>query len=181
MARNVSKRVGKRSRHYQHTGKAGGPRWEPDAETRLRVKAWIIAGYSQEEIAARLGVSSTTLRARCRAELDEALMDAVTQTGASVLQMANGRPALYDPQTGRLLRAEVVPDIAAARFFLRTKGRDRGWAERLELTGADGAALFRDLNLAALSDAELDTFIALCGKIGLRLPFTPGIGAPTGS
>jgi hypothetical protein len=161
--------------------KLGGPGngWAPDEQDHRRVRAWLIAGFTQKEVAARMGVTDKTLRQHCAADIDYALMDAVTQTGATVLQMANGRPAEWN-ERNQMIRDELAPDIAAARFFLRTRGRDRGWGEHVEFDSGGAAALFRDVNFAVLSDVEIATFAGLCSKIGLRLPVLTGLGAPEG-
>lgn len=41
----------------------------------------------------------------------------------------------------KLWQKIMADDLQAITFFLRTKGRERGYTERTEVTGADGGAL----------------------------------------
>lgn len=152
----------------------------PTDEIATRIRAGLLSGFTQEQVAARVGLDAKTMRKYYREVCDFAEFDGLVSTGATMFQLANGRAAQIDRETGTILREEIKPDVAAGRYILRTRGRKLGWAERLELTGAGGDALFRNVNFAALSDAELDQFIALCGKIGLRFPGASGIGTPPG-
>ena len=45
--------------------------------------------------------------------------------------------------------AALGGDIAVQRFFLTTRGRDRGFAQRLELTGKDGTPLNPETSASA--------------------------------
>lgn len=143
--------------------------WSPTADQRLAVRRWAIAGFSEDQIAARLNVDPKTLRRACRAELDDAFMDVLANTGLTVVQMANGRPAEYD-KSNNLIRAELLPSLGACCFLLKTRGKKLGWSERLEVTGPDGKGLFDDLNFSALNNDEFGQLQKLLRKIGLPLP-----------
>jgi hypothetical protein len=52
----------------------------------------------------------------------------------------------------------------AVEFYLRTKGKSRGYVERSELTGKDGKNLLPELNLSNLDDTELKTYYELMRK-----------------
>jgi hypothetical protein len=54
---------------------------------------------------------------------------------------------------------KVPPSDTLIQFYLRTKGRDRGYAERTEITGANGSAF-----LASKTDAELAALISSVNK-----------------
>jgi len=154
----------------------GGQSHQPTETTERQVRNYVIAGYKQEDIASRLDIDAKTLRKHYRLILDTAMMDQLSNTAVTAFQLAQGRPAVLD-EKGREIREELKPEIAAVRYVLRTQGRQLGWAERLELTGANGEALFKNVDLSLLSDDEFNTFIALCNKVGLRFPGSAGNGA----
>lgn len=47
--------------------------------------------------------------------------------------------SLLDLSESALIRAVAKGDVQAIKFILRTKGRSRGYVERHEITGEDGA------------------------------------------
>jgi len=124
---------------------------------RGQVKAWTEAGFTQDEIAARLEISPPTLRKHCREELDNAGMDLIAAAVRQLGRMALGAPAQFD-EHNNCIRAEVQPNLGAICFLLKTKGKKQGWTERLEMTGKDGKALFPDMAplLAQMTDEELE-------------------------
>ena len=46
-----------------------------------------------------------------------------------------------DLAEGKLIKAVAADNITAVIFYLKTKGRNRGYIQRAELTGKDGAPL----------------------------------------
>ena len=54
--------------------------------------------------------------------------------------VADQREGLIDIAESRLLGNSDRGDTTAIIFFLKTQGRNRGYVERQEITGADGAA-----------------------------------------
>lgn len=79
--------------------------------------------------AAKLGTSRTTLHSMINkhSSLKEAVQDA--------------RESTRDHAEGKLLQAIDEGNITAIIFYLKTQGRDRGYVERQEFTGADGGPL----------------------------------------
>ncbi len=61
--------------------------------------------------------------------------------------------ALVDLAESRLVTQVENGEIRAILFTLETKGKDRGWTKRQELTGADGEALLQ-LSPEALAQAK---------------------------
>lgn len=63
-----------------------------------------------------------------------------------------------------LLKAIGDSDVRAVIFYLKTKGKHRGYTERTEVTGKDGGAIstvdLSQLSLAELSDEELEQIAA---------------------
>lgn len=55
-------------------------------------------------------------------------------------------------------------NVQAQTFYLRTKGKNRGYAERTEITGADG----RDLIPTRMTDEEIKKEIERLGGIGVE-------------
>ena len=77
--------------------------------------------------AARLGISRHGLRLRLDKRKDH--YDAI---------IAEAREAVVD-SAERCVKDRIADgDLGAAQFMLRTIGRKRGYAERTEITGADG-------------------------------------------
>lgn len=60
---------------------------------------------------------------------------------------------MLDVAESKLLAAIQAGDMGMVCFYLRTKGKNRGYAPRQELTGSDGEAI-NVKNVDALSDAE---------------------------
>lgn len=135
----------------------GRPPWEPSDKERGQVQAWADAGYTQEDIASRIGVDAKTLRKHCRQELDFGTMDLITEAVRQLGRKAIGAPAQFD-EHGNQVRAEVTPELGAICFLLKTKGKKLGWSERLEVTGKDGGALLPDLEalMAKMTDEQLE-------------------------
>jgi len=128
--------------------------WRPTDEQRAEIKSFIVAGYSQGEIAACLGVDVKTLREHCRAEVDFAAMRTTARIAQNVTRAALGSPARYDDRDNKL-EAEVVPQSWAITFYLKTRGKKLGWAERGENMGKHGGPI--ELDFTGLTDEELAT------------------------
>lgn len=96
---------------------------QPGEESRRRVRDLVVAGSTQPMIAKVLGIAEKTLRLHYREELDTALEDAIGKV------------------SGTLLRKALDGDTASMIFFLKVRGKDKGWSERLEHTGKDGGSI----------------------------------------
>src|SRR5579871_4730292 len=114
--------------------------WHPTDEQRAEVEAFAVAGHSASEIAACLGVDVKTLRERCGAELDFSAMRTTAHIAQNVIRAALGSPARYDERNNKL-EAEVLPQSWAMTFYLKTRGKKLGWAERGESTGKHGGPI----------------------------------------
>lgn len=139
--------------------------WKPTDKHREEVEAFAVAGYSQGEIAACLGVDVKTLRAHCRDELDFASMRLTARIAGNVIRAALGVPARLD-DNGKEFEAEVVPQSWALTYYLKTRGKKLGWSERAEHTGKNGGPL--ELDYSSLTDEELavlDRARAILGQI----------------
>ena len=64
-----------------------------------------------------------------------------------------------DVAENRLLDAIRSGNMKAVMFYLKTKGKKRGYVERQEMTGADGKALQVSNPYAGYSDEELRNLI----------------------
>jgi hypothetical protein len=150
------------------------PTWCPTDEQRAEIEMFAVAGYSPSEIAACLGVDVTTLREHCRAKLDLSAMRTTARIAQNVVRAAVGAPARYDAENNKL-EAEVVPQSWAITFFLKTRGKKLGWAERGEQTGKQGGPL--ELDYSSLTDDELavlERARAILGRIAHRGPVAGG-------
>lgn len=84
-----------------------------------------------------------------------------------------------DLAENKLIKAVNEGNLTAIIFYLKCKGKNRGYIERHELTGKDGGPITQKqlptLDLSSLSDDEL----ALAEKLGLRAAGN-GTGSDTG-
>lgn len=62
----------------------------------------------------------------------------------------------------------------AIEFYLKTKGKSRGYVERSELTGKDGKTLLPELDLSSLNDEELISLHRLMHKAKGEEAIKPG-------
>lgn len=125
-----------------------GKRHAPTERTRQLVRDLAVVGYSQERIAANLGIHHETLERHYRAELDNAEAEA----NAAVARVAYAM-------------ATDGEHPSMTMFWLKTRA---GWREtcRHEHTGQDGGpqtfrVVYEDEgNLPKLTDEELETIAA---------------------
>lgn len=149
--------------------KRGPKPMEWTAQQRGEVQGLKMANVPDEEIAKFLNIDVDTLKRYFEDELRRGRMVMVAGAATNIARMALGAKAEYDPKSGKMIRAEVVPELGACCFILKTQGKKFGWSERLEHTGADGAPLFNDLDLGKLSGAEFKTLAKLLGKCGVAI------------
>lgn len=137
-------------------GEPGRPQWSPSDFQRGQIQGWVEAGYTQDQIAARLEVDRKTLTKHCNSILQFARMDMIAAVVRNAFRFAVGAPAQFD-DNGNQLRAEVVPQAWAICFILKTLGKKLGFSERIEVTGPNGDPLLADLTavLSKLTDKEL--------------------------
>lgn len=141
-----------------------GQRYYPPRTKRVSSKAIVAALYATRGLvhsaAARLGCTSETIYRRMREE--PAILAARDDAQASILDLAETR--LYER-----IDASSEPSIF---FFLKTRGRDRGYLDvgRRELTGPDGERLFDPLAaLEGLSDEQLSRYVAALAAAALTI------------
>ena len=97
--------------------------------------------------AARLGVTATTVARRVlkSARLQEAVRAASDKS--------------LDLAESALMKAVEAGKAWAVCFFLKCKGKGRGYVERQEITGSNGGPVVGGGAIAELSDAELNAII----------------------
>lgn len=106
-------------------------------------------------ISEKHGISISRQSVRERAERDPDSLMQIIETG---LDLAEERlQQLFDSKSERVR-------LRALQFYLRTKGRSRGYAERKELTGADGERLGSEYDFSNLSDEELSVIGQILNK-----------------
>jgi hypothetical protein len=111
------------------------PAWIPTAKEQQQIVMLREIGIERETIGKILGVSSRTLRRKCKYELEHGAVVATAEVARS----------LYLQATGRCKDRRVSP-TAAAIFWLKTRAR---WSERI-VVGMDPTEW---------DDATLDKFI----------------------
>lgn len=86
--------------------------------------------------------------AKAIASLEEGVIDFAE---SKLHQLINGvelpdTKFFFDGKTSSVIREETIrilpPDTAATIFYMKTKGKDRGYIERSEITGKDGEKLY---------------------------------------
>jgi len=118
----------------------GRPSFEPTDRQRGMVQALSQAGYPETEIAEYLGLDPKTLRKHFARELRFAAIELIAGAVQNLGRMALGAKAQFD-DAGNMIRAEVLPNLGAICFLLKTKGKHLGFTERTEVTGADGGPI----------------------------------------
>ena len=126
-----------------------------------RLKNWAAVGLPQKKAAVLEGIDQKTLTRHYRTEWDEGDARASANVGKSLYDLAVGRPAEYDPKTGKLIREEIKPDKSAAIFASKARLGFRE-TQAVEHSGPGGGPV--DLNLAGLTTAEKRTFLDLLRK-----------------
>ena len=79
-------------------------------------------------------------------KLDEEFAEAIEESEESVI----------DNVESKLLAAVNDDKLDAIKFFLRTKGKKRGYVERQEITGGDGQKLFEVKIIDAAEDSDIN-------------------------
>jgi len=117
-------------------------------------------------------------------EVIAALVKAGTQSGAAKLLKANRQTIINymkeDPEISMAVKEakEILLDVAETMladnirkghassifFYLKTQGKQRGYVERVESTGPDGAPVAVEYSLTGSKDALADKFAALEDK-----------------
>ncbi len=97
--------------------------------------------------AARLGVTATTVARRVLKS--ERLQEAVKSASDKSLDLAESA----------LMKAVEAGEAWAVCFFLKCKGKGRGYVERQEITGSNGGPVVGVGVVAEMSDAELNAII----------------------
>lgn len=103
-------------------GKRGPKAHEPTADQRQIVEMGAALGFTQIEIARRIGIGEDSLRKYYREELDNGAFKATMKVGASLFNKAIGG------------------DTAAQIFWMKTRA---GWSEKqkLEVGGEGGGPI----------------------------------------
>jgi transposase-like protein len=70
-------------------------------------------------------------------------------------EVEDSKEALIDNVETKLLSSINEGNIQAILFYLRTKGKSRGYVERSEITGADGQRLFNVQIIDSLDTGDL--------------------------
>jgi hypothetical protein len=71
-------------------------------------------------------------------------------------EIENAKEALIDFVETKLLESIKEGNVAAIMFFLKTKGKGRGYVERTEITGGDGERLFEVQVINRIEDNSSD-------------------------
>lgn len=78
---------------------------------------------------------------------------------------AQTREALLDLAEGNIVRGINAGDATSTIFYLKTKGKHRGYTQRIEHTGQDGAPIATRADLSSLTTAELKLLLAAANKL----------------
>lgn len=131
--------VKRSSRPLRMRRKPGRPAWCPTDDERRMVQACMASGdFTQEAIAAALGVDHETLVKHCKAELTD------------------GRQSLNAKVSATLAKKALDGDMTAIIWYEKTR---RGYRDtsRHELTGADGGPIdSRNATLLVEITPEMD-------------------------
>lgn len=125
----------------------GAPSRKPDIDIFRKIAN--ACGGVLSDIAANIGVERVTVYAWCEAdpEFKQALEDSrerfVDLAESNLRKLVAGVPAIEKDENGEKRFAGWIerPSETAIIFTLKTRGKKRGYVERQEVTGADGAEL----------------------------------------
>lgn len=138
----------------QAKGKAnrGNPRGNPHKKSRLTIEgvrhALIATGNNRTAAAQLLKCARSTLNAFIKKH-DKTFEPIIHDVVESSLDMVEAV----------LMKHIRDGNVASAIFYLKTKGKHRGWSERQEITGADGGPV---LTLPLLPKAPtVDAWVSL--------------------
>lgn len=139
-----------KGRGAKRTKGPGRPeRFTPDEVIAALRKARGIMRYA----ASSLGCHRTTISGMAKRHAEvQAVLEEETE-------------GLIDTAEGKLAEAIARGELGAIIFFLKTRGKRRGYIERGELTGADGKPLLPPPDLTKLSDEELHDLHRIMGKL----------------
>lgn len=141
----------KKSNKFPTKNKRGRPAHVATKKLKRRVKNLAAVPYTQDEIAEQLGITVKTLRKKYRK------------------QLAVAQPELFNLAIGGLRHGLLEKKPWAICFFLKTKGKDRGWLERAEVTGKDGKDLFAGLDLSKLSEDKFKQLKDILKDAGVQI------------
>lgn len=112
--------------------------------------------------AARVSRQTIYNRIKEHPELSSAIEDARES------QLDNIESALY--------QKAIAGDTTAMIFVMKTRGKGRGYSERLELTGADGGAIQTEgkIDVRGLSTDELESLYRIATKLNREPGTSPG-------
>lgn len=117
----------------------GRPPHVPDKESTGAVEALAAFGFGVEKIADYLEISPNTLRKHYSKVL------------------AKARPKLLGGAMSGLAKALSNSEGWAVKYVLNCHGKQFGWVERTEVTGADGGAI--PIRLGSLNDSQLSSLL----------------------
>lgn len=125
----------------------GAPSRKPDIDIFRKIAN--ACGGVLSDIAAHIGVDRVTVYAWCNddPEFKQALEDSrerfVDLAESNLRKLVAGVPAIEKDENGEKRFAGWIerPSETAIIFTLKTRGKKRGYVERQEVTGADGAEL----------------------------------------
>lgn len=105
----------------------GRPAHVPTDETREQVRVMRSAGMGADVIASYLGIVANTLRKYYRHQVAQGKIGTIANIANVVVQKA------------------LKGDTVCALFYLKTQGKDFGWSERTEISGANGGAFLHKI------------------------------------
>lgn len=115
----------------------------------------------KSHVAEALKISRTTLDAWIRD--DSALAEAIEAQGEANIDYVESKlfeliegVTVQEKKGREMVIYDLPPNVTAIIFFLKTKGKSRGYVERQEITGADGRAVPISV-IEIVKDAGQDT------------------------
>lgn len=89
-------------------------------------------------------------------QVDEINESAIDFVESKLFQKINGIECATITQKGETVVYEVPPSDTAIIFYLKTKGKPRGYVERQEVTGADGKGILWNETKSYDTDQKAD-------------------------